>query len=92
MNLRNKHICLVFPSLKMGGIERALSVLANYFAENGYKVSFISCLAGQRFYELNSNIQLIEPAFKRTSNSANKFIFHTRMKHSESWWVKETGN
>lgn len=76
---RNNHIYIVSPSLKMGGIERALSVLANYFVTQGYQITFISCLVGQRFYELNSEIQLIEPSFKRTGDPLNKLLFYPRI-------------
>lgn len=71
-----RKILIVSPSLKMGGIERALSVLANYFAENGHEVIFISCQNSDKFYELNSKIKLEEPQFAR---SAGKFVFYLRL-------------
>lgn len=76
---RNKHICIISPSLKMGGIERALVVLANDFAARGLKVSFVSCLAGERFYQLNERVDLVEPVFRRSGSRLNKLVFYPRM-------------
>jgi glycosyltransferase involved in cell wall biosynthesis len=70
----NKHICIVSPSLRIGGIERALVILANYFANRGVKVTFISCLKGERFYYLENTVNCIEPRFKRSARILNKII------------------
>ena len=67
-----ENICLVSPSLKVGGIERALVVLANDFVDRGLKVSFVSCLAGEHFYQLDENVTLIEPKFRCPDNRLNK--------------------
>ena len=75
----NKNICLISPSLKVGGIERALVVLANDFAARGLKVSFVSCLAGERFYQLNERVDLVEPVFRRSGSRLNKLVFYPRM-------------
>ena len=72
-------ICLVSPSLKVGGIERALVVLANEFAARGLKVSFVSCLSGEHFYQLDESITLIEPKFRRSASKLNKLVFYPRM-------------
>lgn len=72
-------ICLVSPSLKVGGIERALVVLANFFAGSGYKVSFVSCLAGEHFYHLDERVSLFEPKFRRSASLLNKLVFYPRM-------------
>ncbi|MFH1119646.1 MAG: glycosyltransferase [Bacteroidota bacterium] len=79
MGKQAKHICIVSPSLKIGGIERALTVLSNYFVSQGYEVTFISCLTGDRFYTLDKRIHLIEPVFKRNSGQLNKFLFYPRV-------------
>lgn len=78
MDKPKKNICIVSPSLKMGGIERALSVLANYFVAQGYTVHFISCLGGEKFYELDDNVNFIEPSFKR-SGKFGKFRYYGKM-------------
>jgi glycosyltransferase involved in cell wall biosynthesis len=77
-NLQKK-ICIISPSLKIGGIERALTVLANSFALKGYQVNFISCLKKERFYELNSTVSIVEPEFHRTSSFINKIIYYPRL-------------
>ena len=74
-----ENICLVSPSLKLGGIEQAMVVLANDFAARGLKVSFVSCLAGEHFYQLDERITLIEPDFIRSASILNKLVFYSRM-------------
>ena len=75
-----KRICIVAPSLKIGGIGRVSSELANFWANNGYEVVFISCLAGNRLYQLNEKVRLIEPDYKRkTSSVINKSLFYPRI-------------
>lgn len=75
----NKKICIISPSLKIGGIERALTVLANYFAKIGLQVTFISCLSGERFYKLNPTIKLIETRVKRKKGNLNAFYFYVSL-------------
>jgi glycosyltransferase involved in cell wall biosynthesis len=75
----NKNICLISPSLKVGGIERAMVLLANDFAARGLKVSFVSCLAGEHFYQLDEEVNLIEPKFRRSASKLNKLVFYPRM-------------
>jgi glycosyltransferase involved in cell wall biosynthesis len=77
--MKNNHICIISPSLKIGGIERALTVLANYFAQKGMKVTFISCLKGEYFYKLDYRIELIEPHFRRKKSIADKLLFYPRL-------------
>jgi len=73
---KKARICIVAPSRKMGGIERALSVLANYFDEEGYEVAYISCLKGQPFYRMNARIEVREPRKARSSSLVNKLTFY----------------
>jgi len=54
-------ICIISPSLHTGGIERVLTMLANYFAAQGYRVKFIACLPGNHGYALDSSIEFAEP-------------------------------
>lgn len=75
----SKNICIVSPSLKMGGIERALSVLADYFVQQDYAVTFISAQGGEKFYTLNKKIQFFEPDFKRKSGILGKISFFYSM-------------
>jgi GalNAc-alpha-(1->4)-GalNAc-alpha-(1->3)-diNAcBac-PP-undecaprenol alpha-1,4-N-acetyl-D-galactosaminyltransferase len=75
----NKKICIVSPSLKMGGIERALTVLADYFVKEGNAVSFISAQGGEKFYSLDSRIHFFEPEVKRAKGIVGKVIFYYSM-------------
>ena len=68
----SKKICIISPSLKMGGIERALTVLANYFSRLEYSVSFVSAQGGEKFYELDKNIAFYEPNLKRKKGIVGK--------------------
>lgn len=73
-------ICIVSPSLNLGGIERALTTIANYMDEKGYEVLFISCLrSDQPFFKLNETIQVVSPNFKRSGSIMNKITFYARL-------------
>lgn len=74
-----KKLLIVSPSLKMGGIERALTNLANYFVDRGLEVVFVSCLSGKAFYKLDPRIKLVEPTFKRKGGPINKITFYFQL-------------
>lgn len=63
----------------MGGIERALTNLANYFVTQGLNVVFVSCLQGEAFYVLDERIKVIEPEFRRKGGPLNKITFYYRL-------------
>jgi GalNAc-alpha-(1->4)-GalNAc-alpha-(1->3)-diNAcBac-PP-undecaprenol alpha-1,4-N-acetyl-D-galactosaminyltransferase len=64
MESNKKKICLISPSLQMGGLERAMSNLGNYFNAKGYKVYYVVLYKFERFYTLDNGIELIEPGFR----------------------------
>lgn len=72
-------LCIVSPSLKIGGIERALTVLAAEFSDLGIEVHFISCLNTKRFYDLPATVKVYEPSFKRSNSTILKIIFYPRL-------------
>lgn len=72
-------IAIVSPSLKVGGIERALSVLANHFVSSNLEVVFISCLRGKGFYKLDARVRPVGPDFTRKSGLRDKLIFYPRI-------------
>lgn len=72
-------ILIVAPSRKMGGIERALSVIANEWALKGFALVYLSCLKSEPFYQLNKSIKIIEPSFKRSNGLINKLTFYPRL-------------
>lgn len=63
----------------MGGIERALTNLANYFVTQGIDVVFVSCLKSKAFYPLDARIKIIEPEFKRKGGPVNKITFYFQL-------------
>ena len=83
--IKISHICITSPSLKMGGIERALVVLANYFSDEGYNVTFVSCLKGKAFYSLRRDIVLIEPDFKHNGGIISGVTFYPRL----AWFLRQ---
>ena len=76
--LKNK-ICIISPSLKMGGIERALTVLADYFLNQGHDVYFISAQGGEKFYKLNEKIVFFEPKVSRQKGILGKIKFYNNI-------------
>lgn len=72
-----KKVCLVIPSLKVGGMERVMSQLANYFsAKDDVIVTLIVLAKTQRFYEIEPKVKVIEPEFK--FNSRWRIIYSIR--------------
>jgi glycosyltransferase involved in cell wall biosynthesis len=49
-------IVLVIPTLKQGGAERVMSVLANEFSRKGHEVHLCLLAGGEHFYELEENV------------------------------------
>lgn len=74
----------------MGGIERALVVLANHFAERGYNITFISCLKGEHFYSLDTKIKLMEPNFAHKGGLISGITFYPRLMQFIRKQVKKT--
>jgi len=72
-------ICIVSPSLGVGGIERALVVLANFMDKMNYQVIFISCLSGEEFYPLETGVKIIMPDFKHPANLVGKVFYYPRL-------------
>lgn len=56
-------LSLILPSLSAGGMERVMSLFANYCEEKGLKVHMILLSKKKRFYRLNPSIVLEEPEF-----------------------------
>ncbi len=59
-----KKICLVLPSLKVGGMERVMTELAEYFTvQKGVETHLIVMTRSEHFYAANSNVILHQPSF-----------------------------
>ncbi|QSS98026.1 glycosyltransferase [Psychroflexus sp. ALD_RP9] len=59
-----KKICIVSPSLKVGGIQRELVELANYYSKNN-QVVFITIFKSKYFYKLSKDVDFIDISYKR---------------------------
>lgn len=70
--MENKRICIISPSLQIGGIERQLTILASHFVKRGHEVHFVAARAGQHFYELNPLVKFVEPSFVHTGRASTK--------------------
>lgn len=66
-------ICVISPSLQMGGIERQLSLLSDYFVSKGHEVYFLACRAGKHFFNLNDKVTFREPNFIHSGKTISKF-------------------
>jgi glycosyltransferase involved in cell wall biosynthesis len=55
----NKHqIVFIIGSMRRGGAERVLSILANSYAEKGWQVNILTLLDDSNDYDLNKNIKV----------------------------------
>lgn len=57
----SKFICVVGPCLKMGGIERSSSNIANGLSRMGFKVVYIAIFRQEQFFKLDENVIFDEP-------------------------------
>ena len=70
-----KEVILVAPKLGIGGIQRALTNLANWFASKDYQVTFISCKKEPLFYNLDERVTVITPEKTHPGKGGN-LVFH----------------
>lgn len=75
---KNLKILIISPSLKSGGIERALTVLANEFVLKGVEVWFFVCLPSEMHYSLNNNVKVI-PSNIPYHGKFGKLLFYPRL-------------
>ena len=66
MTNKSVSVCIITPSLKLGGLENAVSVLANYFSRKGYSVFIITIYGFRHFYTLHKSIKVIEPSYSKS--------------------------
>lgn len=55
-----KNIVIVVSAMNMGGAQRVVSILCNYWSQNGYNVSLIATFSREKInhYQLNENVVL----------------------------------
>lgn len=64
MSVKPTKVCLISHTMHMGGMERAMAGLANCFVKKpGLKIYLILLLKMERYYPLNTDIEIIEPPF-----------------------------
>ena len=78
--VNNKRIVFIIGSMRKGGAERVISILANDYAERGWQVDIIMLLDDDCEYPLNANVNLI--SIKNNNQSRlvglSKWIFGIR--------------
>lgn len=72
-----KKICLIGAGLTGGGQERALTNLANQFAEMGHHVTILPLFKTEIFWELNPKIEIIFPDLDRKSH--HRLVYALRL-------------
>lgn len=77
--MESKTICIIAPSLELGGIERALTTLADHFVKRGHKVYYVACRLGEHFYMLNPEVVFVEPGYKHRFDGIHKVITYYKM-------------
>ncbi|WP_214079670.1 glycosyltransferase family 4 protein [Mesotoga sp.] len=82
----SKHIVFVIGSMGRGGAERVISILANTYAREGWKVSIIMLLDNKNDYPLDKSIELISYANNKRPRVLQmpKWIFGMRRYISKS--------
>ena len=68
-------ICIVAPSLQLGGLENSVALMAGFLAQRGHLVAVALCYRGERFFALPSSVTVFEPAFKRKGEGKLRFYF-----------------
>lgn len=64
-NEKSIRICFVSAGLAGGGMERSLTNIANYAAEQGHEVTILNLFKTDVFFDLHPDIQLIWPEIDR---------------------------
>jgi glycosyltransferase involved in cell wall biosynthesis len=63
-SVKKVNIVLVIPSLEVGGMERVISELANYFSlKENHQVYIVKLIKGENAFSLNEKIKVYEPEF-----------------------------
>lgn len=75
-----KKICLIIPSLRHGGSERVMSLLANeWVIKKGVMVYLILQTKQKIFYDLHKDVRLIEPAITYKKNWFSKSLYKLKI-------------
>lgn len=69
-----KSLLIVASSLQMGGLQRAVVNVSDYFAANGFEVNLLLLYKQKQFYKTDHRIVIYEPKYKH--NSRLKLIYY----------------
>ena len=59
-------VVLVAPSLRLGGLENSVAIVANLLNGLGHEVTIVTCYRHEWFYHIDEAVKIIEPAFDRS--------------------------
>ncbi len=79
--MKGKSLCLIVPSLVGGGMERIISLLANYTVDKGMKVHLLLMYRDDIFYRLDPRITVIQPSITKKSNFAYAFYLFPYLRY-----------
>ena len=71
--MNKKKLCIIVPTLQMGGMERVVCLLSNYSVANGFDVSIVCLLKSKIAYELDDRVDVIQPQFDYKAGLIGKF-------------------
>ena len=69
-----KNIVIIVSAMNMGGAQRVVSILCNYWSQHGHNVTLISTFSGdkEQYYKLNKNVALEKVDAKNNPEWYNK--------------------
>jgi GalNAc-alpha-(1->4)-GalNAc-alpha-(1->3)-diNAcBac-PP-undecaprenol alpha-1,4-N-acetyl-D-galactosaminyltransferase len=82
---KNFKLLIISPSLKAGGIERALTVLANNLVQKGVEVVFFVCLPYEVHYQVHSKVRVVRSNIPYRGK-CGKLLFYPRL----MWKIRTT--
>lgn len=72
----SKKIFFVLPSLQQGGLENHATILINGIAkERNFEVGVICVYQKERFYDVDDNVEVFSPKFKREGISTMRYYY-----------------
>lgn len=75
--MKNIKICFICPSLYQGGLENAVTVMANEIAHRGHDVNIICVYNNPIFYKIHESIEVIRPIYNRQDYSSLSYYWKT---------------
>jgi glycosyltransferase involved in cell wall biosynthesis len=72
----NRKIVLIIPSLRHGGAERVITILANQWAKDPeINITLLILTKQIQYYKLDDRVTIIEPSRTYNNNSISKFLY-----------------